>query len=107
MGTLFIITILLLAIANGSLLTLLVVEKIQAPTRVAIGSVVGIASLSWVAFLMAAPRGLNAISIGVTIAIFATGLAIQIRFFGRNRIVAALRDCDPSLGGGVYYAMWA
>ncbi len=107
MGTLLIISISLLAIANGALLTLLVVEKIQAPTRIAIGSVFGIAALSWVAFLTALPMGLNATSIGVTVAIFAISLAIQVRFIGRDRIVAALRECDLSLGGGAYYAAWA
>jgi hypothetical protein len=106
MGTLFVIFISLLAIANGALLTLPVINKIQAPTRVAIGAVLGLASLSWVAFLTAAAWGLNAISIGVTVAIFAIGLAIQLRFFGRDRIVGALRECDLSLAGGVYYTVW-
>src|SRR5215510_2811733 len=78
MGTLLIITISLLAVANGALLTLYVIEKTQAPTRIAIGSVLGIAVLSWVAFLTALPFGLNAISISATVAIFAIGLSIQI-----------------------------
>ncbi|HEV2665835.1 MAG TPA: hypothetical protein VG324_13040, partial [Blastocatellia bacterium] len=55
MGTLFVISISLLAVANGSLLTLPVVEKTQASTRIAIGSALGIAALSWVAFLTAMP----------------------------------------------------
>jgi len=107
MGTLFVISISLLAVANGALLTLPVVEKTQAPTRIAIGSALGIAALSWVAFLTAGAWGLNATSIGVTVAIFAIGLAIQLRFIRRGRIVAALRECDLSLGGAVYYVAWA
>ncbi|MBO0724604.1 MAG: hypothetical protein J2P52_03310 [Blastocatellia bacterium] len=87
-------------------MTLHVIEKTQAPTRMAIGSVLGMAALSWVAFLTALPYGLNAISIGATVAIFAIGLAIQIRFIGRGRIVDALRQCEMSLGGAVYYAAW-
>src|SRR5262249_23364812 len=67
----------------------------------------GIAALSWVAFLAAMPMGLNAISISVTVAIFAIGLAVQVRFIGRGRIAAALRQCGLSLGGGVYYFAWA
>ncbi|HZF37377.1 MAG TPA: hypothetical protein VE715_01015, partial [Blastocatellia bacterium] len=93
--------------ANGALLTLRVIEKTQAPTRIAIGSVFGIAALSWAAFLTALPWGLNGISIGATIAIFAIGLTIQIRFIGRARIIAVLRQCGLSLGGGAYYAAWA
>src|SRR5215472_14385301 len=106
MGTLFIISISLLAIANGALLTLPVIEKTQGPTRIAIGSVIGIAALSWIAFLTALAMGLNAISIGVTIGILAIGLAIQIRFIGRDRIGAASRDFELSPAGVIYYAAW-
>jgi hypothetical protein len=107
MGTLFVISITLLAVANGALLTLPVIEKTHASTRVAIGSVLGIAALSWVAFLTALALGLNAISIGVTVATFAVVLAVQARLIGRGRIAAALRECDLSLGGGAYYVAWA
>jgi hypothetical protein len=107
MGTLFVICISLLAVANGALLTLPVIEKIHASTRIAIGSVFGIAALSWVAFLTALPMGLNATSISVTVAIFAIGLAVQVRFIGRGRIAAALRQGGLSMGGGVYYVAWA
>ena len=107
MGTLFVISIALLAVANGALLTLPVIEKTHASTRIAIGSVLGIATLSWVAFLTALPWGLNATSISVTVAIFGAGLAVQFRFIGRDRIVAALREFGLSLGGGVYYVAWA
>jgi hypothetical protein len=107
MGTLFVISISLLAVANGALLTLPVIEKTQVSTRIAIGSALGIAALSWVAFLTALPLGLNATSIGVTVATFAIGLALQVRFIGRGRIVAALRECNLSPGGGVYYVAWA
>src|SRR5215510_10666696 len=106
MGTLFIIFISLLAMANGALLTLPVIEKTQAPTRIAIGSVIGMAALSWIAFLTALTVGLNAISIGVTIGILAIGLAIQIRFIGRDRIGAASRDFELSPAGVIYYAAW-
>ena len=93
MGTLFVISISLLAVANGALLTLPVIEKTHASTRIAIGSVLGMAALSWVAFLTAMAIGLNSTAIGVTVAIFATGLTIQLRFIDRSRIAAALREC--------------
>jgi len=107
MGTLFIGFISLLAVANGALLTLFVIEKTSLPNRIALGSALGIAALSWIAFLTALPLGLNAISIGVTTAIFAIGLAIQIRFIGRDGIRAALREFEVSLTGVIYYAAWA
>jgi hypothetical protein len=107
MGTLFVISIALLAVANGALLTLLVIEKTHAWTRIAVGSVLGIAVLSWVAFLTALPSGLNATSISVTVAIFVAGLAAEVRFIGRGRIVASLREFGLSPGGGVYYVAWA
>ncbi|HEY8458876.1 MAG TPA: hypothetical protein VIM99_00760, partial [Blastocatellia bacterium] len=88
-------------------MTLRVIEKTQAPTRIAIGSVLGIAALSWVAFLTALPWGLNAISISATIAIFVIGLAIQLRLIGRDRIIGAAREWKPGAAGGAYYAAWA
>jgi len=88
-------------------LTLLVIEKTHVSTRIAIGSVLGIAALAWVTFLTAAPLGLNAASISVTVAIFGAGLAVQVRFIGRGRIVAAFREFGLSLGGCVYYVAWA
>lgn len=106
MGTLLITFITFLAIANGALLTLFVIEKSSLQTRVAIGSVIGIAALSWIAFLTALPLGLNAASIAVTVAIFAIGLAIQLRFVGRNRVMAALSEFKPSITGVIYYAAW-
>ncbi|HKQ73332.1 MAG TPA: hypothetical protein VJ810_06365 [Blastocatellia bacterium] len=106
MGTLFIISISLLAVANGALLTLPVIEKTKAPVRIAIGSVIGIAALSWIAFLTALALGLNAVSTGLTVGILAIGLVIQIRIIGRDRIGAALRDFEISLAGAIYYAAW-
>ncbi len=106
METLFIISISLLAITNGALLTLFIIEKTSLPTRIAIGSVFGIAALSWIAYLIALTLGLNAVSIGITIAIFVIGLAIQVRFIGRERIGAALRDFETSAVGVIYYAAW-
>src|SRR5262245_15049578 len=106
MGTLFIISVSLLAIVNGALLTLPVIEKTLPATRIAIGTVIGIAALSWIALLTGLTLGLNAISIGVTIGTLAIGLAIQVRFIGRDRIGAALRDFELRLAGVIYYAAW-
>ncbi|MCI0525202.1 MAG: hypothetical protein L0Y75_08080, partial [Acidobacteria bacterium] len=106
METLFIISISALAIINGTLLTLPVIEKTSLQTRAAIGSVVGMAALSWIAFLIALPLGLNMTSISVTTAVFALGLAVQIRFIGRDRIRAALREFGVSAAGVIYYVSW-
>lgn len=106
MGTLLITFITFLAIANGALLTLFVIEKSSLQTRVAIGSVIGIAALSWIAFLTALPQGLNAISISVTVAALVMVLAIQLRFLGRDRALAELREFKASRIGVIYYAAW-
>ena len=106
METLFIISISILAIANGSILTLPLVEKTQLATRIAIGAVIGFAGLSWIAFLTGLALGLNPISIGLTVAIVAICLGIQIRIFGRDKIVGALRDFEISLAGATYYITW-
>ncbi|MGE0132877.1 MAG: hypothetical protein AB7U82_32765 [Blastocatellales bacterium] len=101
-----IILITLLAVANGALLTLPVIEKTSPQTRIAVGSVIGIAILSWIAFLTALPLGLNATSIGTTVAILIMVLVIQLRFIGLDRIMAGLREFKASKTGVVYYAAW-
>ncbi len=106
MGTLFIISISFLSIANGALLTFPVIKKLQSLTRMAIGTVIGMAGLSWLALLTGLTLGLNALSIGLTVAILAICLAIQIRFIGRERIGAAIRDIEISPAGVIYYAAW-
>lgn len=106
MGTLLIILISLLAVANGTLLTLLVIEKTSLQSRLAMGSVFGLAALSWVGFLTALLAGLNAISIMLTIAIFAVGLGLQLRFIPRDRLLATLREIAVSKTGVIYYAAW-
>lgn len=106
MGTLLITFISLLAIANGTLLTLLMIEKTSPQTRVAAGSVIGIAVLSWIAFLTALPLGLNITSIAITVAILALVSAIQFRFIGQDRIVAALGEFKTSKTGVIYYIAW-
>lgn len=106
MGTLLITIITLLAISNGALLTLFVIEKSSPQTRVAIGSVIGIAALAWIVFLTALPLGLNATSISVTVAALVMVLAIQLRFLGRDRALAELREFKASRIGVIYYAAW-
>ncbi len=106
MGTLLIIFISLLAVANGTLWALLVIEKASLQSRLAMGSVFGLAALSWIGFLTALLAGLNAISIGLTTAIFAIGLGLQLRFIPRDRLLAGLREVAASKTGVVYYAAW-
>jgi len=106
MGTLLIIFITLLAVSNGTLLTLLAIEKTSLQLRLTIGSVFGLAALSWIGFLTALFAGLNAISIILTTAIFAIGLGLQLRFIPRDRILAGLREVAVSKTGVVYYAAW-
>jgi hypothetical protein len=107
MGTLLITFISLLAIASGTLLTLLVTEKTSPQTRLAAGAVIGIAVLSWIAFLIALLLGLNLTSITVTVAILALIAAIQVRLIGRNRIAAALGQFKTSKAGVIYHIAWA
>ncbi len=106
MGTLFIIFISLLAIANGTLLTCLVIEKTSLRARVSAGSVFGLAALTWIGFLIALVLGLNAISIGITVAVFAIGLAVLLRLVPRDRRRAILREVSISKIGLIYYASW-
>jgi len=106
MGTSLIIFTSLLAIADGTLLTHLAVEKTSLRMRIAAGSVFGLAALSWTGFLTALLFGLNAISIILTIAVFALGLALLLRSIPRDRIRAGLREVAMSKIGVVYHTAW-
>src|SRR5262245_35002894 len=107
MATILIILITLPAIALGSIATCLVVERINFFTRLAAGSVLGLAALSWVGYLSAITFGLNVISISVTVVIFILGLAVLIRIVSPSRLAAIFKDFEVSKAGIIYYALWS
>jgi hypothetical protein len=106
MGTLIIICFTLLALANGALLTWLVLEQASLRARLASGAVVGLALLSWIGFLTALLAGLNWVSIGITAVILIVGLFVLLRFVPLAQVRAALKIGKPSGGDMIYYAAW-
>jgi hypothetical protein len=107
MATLLIVFITLLAIANGALLTFFVIERISLQARIAFGAVVGIALLAWIGCLSALVFGLNAASIGVTIAILLLGAATLVRFIKIDRILAEAIKGRPGAFDLLYHLAWA
>ncbi|MGH9839073.1 MAG: hypothetical protein ACREEM_09840 [Blastocatellia bacterium] len=107
MGTLLIVFITLLAIANGTYLTRLVTERISPLARIPFGTVVGIALLAWIGFLAALLFGLNAVSIGVTVAILLLGLIALRRFIKPDPIAAEAVRVSATPLDFFYYAAWA
>ena len=107
MATILIILITLPAIVLGSIATCLVVERINLFTRLAAGSVLGLAALPWVGYLSAITFGLNAISISVTLVIINLGLALLIRIVSPSRLAAIFKDFEVSKTGIIYYALWS
>src|SRR5262245_54075330 len=63
MGTLIVILITLVASASGTLLTYPFSERMPLIARLCAGSVVGLAALSWISFLISLAIGLNTASI--------------------------------------------
>jgi hypothetical protein len=106
MGTLIIILFTLLALANGVLLTHLVLKQASLRARLAAGAVVGLALLAWVGFLAALVFGLNWISISVTAVILLSGLFALLRFVPLAQVRAELNVRTLSKGALIYYAAW-
>jgi hypothetical protein len=107
MGTLIILFITLLAIADGTWLTCLVLEQASLRARVVVGAVVGLALLAWIGFLAALAFKLNAVSIGVTTAILAAGFVALLQKIPSKKFRASL--CGGPLGKAdiIYYGAWA
>ncbi len=106
MNSLFAVSLAVLAIANGALLTWLFVEDARLPARLCAGAVCGLALLSWIGFLTALVFGLNGVSIGVTIAIEIAILIVVWRSVSTARLRAEAGRFNPQFGGLVYYAAW-
>src|SRR6185369_8960381 len=107
MGTLIILFITLLAIANGTWLTCLVVEKTGLRVRVVVGAVVGLALLAWIGFLSALAFKLNAVSIGITTVILAAGFVALLQKIPFKNFRASLCGAKPDIVSIVYYTTWA
>jgi len=107
MATILIILITLPTIALGSVVTCLVVERINIFTRLAAGSVIGLAALSWVGYLTAIIFGLNAISISITVIVVILALSWLIWIRSPSRIAVIFKDFEVSKTGIIYYALWS
>jgi len=107
MATILIILITLPAIALGSMVTCLVVERLNIFTRLAAGSVIGLAALSWVGYLTAIIFGLNAISISITVIVVILALSWLIWILSPSRIAVIFKDFEVSKTGIIYYALWS
>jgi hypothetical protein len=107
MGTLIVIFITLVAIANGALLTFLVIDRITLTARLCAGSVIGLAALSWSAFLISLAIGLNATSIVLTLLFHIIALTALLRLISLNRVRGDLESIVLSKTGVIYYAAWA
>jgi hypothetical protein len=107
MGTLIVIFITLLAIANGVLLTFLVIDRITLTARLCAGSVIGLAALSWSAFLISLAIGLNATSIALTLLFQVIALIALLRLISLNRVRDEVGSIGSSKTGIIYYAAWA
>lgn len=107
MGTLIVILITLLAVANGTLLTSLIARRIPLPARFCAGSVVGLAAVAWIGFLLSLLFGLNALSIGLTGLILAAGLIALFRVTEPSRLLEEFRAISWGRFDLIYYAAWA
>ncbi|MFN0109298.1 MAG: hypothetical protein ACKVZH_10635 [Blastocatellia bacterium] len=106
MNTLIILSITLLAIANGAWLSCLVWDKASLRLRLAVGSVVGMALLAWIGFLSSLAFGLNQMSIGLTVTILAAGFAALVGKISFRQFHASLMAGQFDKVTAIYYAAW-
>ncbi len=106
MGILIVILITLLATANGTLLSYLVIGQLPLAARLCAGSVVGLAVLSWLGFLNSLLFGLNTTSIGLTVTVLVIGLTAQLRLVKLTGVRDDLRAICLSKSGVIYYGAW-
>src|SRR5581483_7277422 len=107
MSTLFVLLLTVLAVANGFLLTFLVIARASLPARLCYGSVVGLLALAWVSFLVSLAAGLNATAITLVTLIFAAGALVLYSRIPPERLKAGVRAASPDRWGVVYYLAWA
>ncbi len=106
MGTLIILFLTLLAVANGGLLTYLALARASWRVRLAIGAVVGLALLSWTGFLLALVLKLSVLSIALTTFVQIALLAGLLRLVPLSRVRAGLATDEASLFGRVLDVAW-
>lgn len=106
MGTLTITLITLLAAATGTWLTCLVVETASLRARVWVGAAFGIALLAWIGFLSSLAFGLNAFSIGLTVAILLASFAAVFGRIPYRKFRAGLSDEKLDVFSFIYYSLW-
>ncbi|MBI1764337.1 MAG: hypothetical protein HYR56_23165 [Acidobacteria bacterium] len=107
MGNLFAVLLTIGAISFGSLLTYRVIPQTTLPTRVCIGSVVGLAALAWLGFLSALALGLTTLAIGVTAAVLVCGLLALALSVNQANLQADWRSSGRNQGEVLYYSVWA
>ncbi len=107
MGTIFILLLTILAVADGCLLTFLVIAQAALFARLCYGAVVGLLALAWLGFLVSLVTGLNATAIVIVTAILAVSAVALYKTVSLNRLKAELRAFQPDRWGIVYYLAWA
>ncbi len=97
----------ILAVADGWLLTFLVIEQAALFARLCYGAVVGLLALAWLSFLVSLVTGLNPTAIVIVTAILVVSLVALYKTISPARVRAELRAFQPDRWGVVYYLAWA
>src|SRR5215471_16179896 len=95
------------AIADGLLLSYLVVDEARLGFRIAAGTVTGLALMAHVGFLLALPRGLNTASIVLT-ALVLTAALVWLGWKRGNRLRADVERISWHISPGsiCYWIVW-
>ncbi len=107
MANLFAFLLTICAIGFGTLLTYFIITQATLPTRVCLGSAVGLATLAWLGFLTALVLGLNTLSIAVTAVVLIAGLLALALTVRQKSLQADWQASNRNPGEVLYYSAWA
>ncbi len=107
MSSLLVWLITILAVANGALLSYLVVEKASVWARLCAGAVVGFVLVAWAGFLLALIAGLGKVAIGALMLGLVVSLLALLKTVPQQPIRREFGAMSPDPWAIGYYVAWA
>jgi hypothetical protein len=107
MGTLLVLLLTLLAVADGWLLTFLVLTRASCFARLCYGAVTGLLALAWLSLLVSLLTGLNGVTVAITALSLAAAGVVLYRTITPERLRESLRAAVPDLWNVIYYLAWS
>ncbi|HWQ34949.1 MAG TPA: hypothetical protein VNQ79_19045 [Blastocatellia bacterium] len=107
MGTLLVLLLTLLAVADGWLLTFLVLTRASFFARLCYGAVTGLLALAWLSLLVSLLTSLNGVAVAITTLVLVAAGVVLCKTIAPDRLREALRAAAPDRWSVIYYLAWS